>query len=465
MGGSENPLDCLLLLEDRKKRSNGRKLCRDSRKQPDIQDLSGMGKAGHLNANEGVQRSDHPVLLELPLYRCTTSMKSDNLNHPIGYLLSRLVPGLSVPLLVLLLMLVSVVEVARASEFAENPAQALLPEPDSYCLSPRQLLAQLTGVMVPYEDFANLKVAAAKGELSLIGILGDPADTVRQSLTDQITDLQTSSPVPLLFGSDEESRSVQRLDKLIYKLPSTRQLLVSGPQVVEDIFRDYALEMRRLGFHITFGPVVDVGNGPGIKRRSFGIDNKVVADTSSAVIRGLAAGGIYSVLKHFPGHGSVNVDSHDDLPVTPALSEMQTQISVYRNLFERWADSVGVMVGHLNVPDLTSGKPASLSADAITLLLRRQLNFDGVVITDSLDMGAIARTSGQAAAGLQAILAGADIALVSRWSEQQKLLNKLEQALASGQLDWHRIRQSALRVLLLKDRLTGSSVAAAICGA
>lgn len=122
-------------------------------------------------------------------------------------------------------------------------------------------------------------------------------------------------------------------------------------------------------------------------------------------------------------------------------------------------------MGHLNVPDLTSGKPASLSADAITLLLRRQLNFDGVVITDSLDMGAIARTSGQAAAGLQAILAGADIALVSRWSEQQKLLNKLEQALASGQLDWHRIRQSALRVLLLKDRLTGSSVAAAICGA
>ena len=393
-------------------------------------------------------------------------MKPDIPNKLSAHITSRLTALFSLPL-VLFAVLLSVACTSQASDVVPTPwsASAVPSEQEAFCLSHRQILAQLTGVMVPYEDFSSLSAAAAKGELSLIGILGDPAATSRQSLLEQIAALQSSSPVPLLFGSDEESRSVQRLDKLIYKLPSTRQLLESGPLIVEDIFREYALEMRRLGFHMTFGPVVDVGNGPGIKRRSFGGDSNTVTDISSAVIRGLATGGIYSVIKHFPGHGNVNVDSHDDLPLTPAFSAMHGQVSIYRELFERWNDSVGVMVGHLNVPELTYGEPASLSADAINSLLREQLGFAGVVITDSLDMGAISRTSGQAAAGLRAILAGADIALVSRWSEQQKLLKKLEKAVASGELDWQRVKQSATRVLALKDQLTGSSATAAICGA
>ena len=212
---------------------------------------------------------------------------------------SRLTGLFSLPI-VLFAVLVSVVCASQASDVLPTPwsASGVPSEQETFCLSHRQLLAQLTGVMVPYEDFSSLSAAAAKGELSLIGILGDPAATSRQSLLEQIAALQSSSPVPLLFGSDEESRSVQRLDKLIYKLPSTRQLLESGPLIVEDIFREYALEMRRLGFHMTFGPVVDVGNGPGIKRRSFGGDSNTVTDISSAVIRGLATGGIYSVIKH-----------------------------------------------------------------------------------------------------------------------------------------------------------------------
>lgn len=354
---------------------------------------------------------------------------------------------------------------APAAEPTLYPSEVLYQQRDSFCLSNRQMLAQLTGVMVSYEDLGHLSVAAREGELGLIGILGNPVASERLLLQEQVTKLQALSPVPLLFASDEESRAVQRLDKLIYKLPSTRQSMSSGPVVVEDIYRDYAREMRSLGFHMTFGPVVDVGNGPGIKRRSFGSDSTTVTSLSSAVVKGLAAGGVYSVIKHFPGHGDVTVDSHEDLPQTPVLSAMQGQVSVYRRLFEQWGDSVGVMVGHLDVPGLTNGKPASLSAGAITSLLRDQLGFTGVVITDSLDMGAIARTTGQASAGLRAILAGADIALVSQWSEQQKLLKELEQAVASGELDWRRIKQSALRVLSLKDRLTGSSSAASLCGA
>ncbi len=333
------------------------------------------------------------------------------------------------------------------------------------CLSRRQVLAQLTGVMVPFEDFASISNGAQAGELGLVGVLGDPPAAERERLRQVIAGLQAVSPVPILFGSDEESRSVQRLDKLIYKLPSTRQLVDTRAIEIEEIYRDYASAMRALGFQLAFGPVVDVGGGPGIKRRSFGSDTRIVADTADSVITGLAMGGVHAVLKHFPGHGNVNVDSHDDLPTTKPFATMSDQLSVYRELFELWKGSVSVMVGHLNVPGLTDGQPASLSAAAITSLLRAEMGFDGVIITDSLDMGAIARESGQAAAGLRAIRAGADIALVSRWSEQRKLLDHLERALLDGKLDWSSVEQSSSRVLALKERLTGRPLMKAVCGA
>ena len=349
--------------------------------------------------------------------------------------------------------------------FQNADASSNLPAGDSNCLSQRQLLAQLTGVMVPYEDFASLAPGAKSGELSLVGILGDPPVSEIESLKTTIAELQLKSPVPLLFGSDEESRSVQRLEKLIYKLPSTRQLVASEPIVVEEIYRDYAEAMREIGFNIAFGPVVDVGDGPGIKRRSFAADTRTVSDTGNAVITGLTMGGVHPVIKHFPGHGNVNIDSHKGLPLTQPLSGMLSELTVYRELFELWNDNVSVMVGHLNVPDLTYGQPASLSADAIAVLLREKMGFQGVVITDSLDMGAIARDSGQAAAGLRTILAGADIALVSRWSEQQKLLDTLQHALQSGDLSLQAVERSAARVLMLKEHLTGQTVLKTVCGA
>lgn len=369
-------------------------------------------------------------------------------------------------LLTLLFTLLSttVLSVAQANNPAPESARALIAG-DPGCLSQRQVLAQLTGVMVPYEDFASLYNGAKTGELSLIGVLGDPTAAESEQLRQAIAGLQAASPVPILFGSDEESRSVQRLDKVIYKLPSTRQLVDSEPFVIEEIYRDYASAMGVLGFHLAFGPVVDLGGGPGIKRRSFGSDARTVADTANAVITGLAMGGVHAVIKHFPGHGNVNVDSHDDLPTTQPLIAMSAELSVYRELFELWKNSVSVMVGHLNVPGLTGGQPASLSADAVTRLLRTEMGFNGVIITDSLDMGAIARESGQAVAGLRAIRAGADIALVSRWSEQKKLLDQLEQTVLNGELSWSSVEQSAARVLALKEQLTGRPILKSVCGA
>ena len=318
------------------------------------------------------------------------------------------------------------------------------------CSSIRSKLAQMTGVMVPFEDFPRLEQVARKGELSLVGLLGEPDTT----LPAKIARLQSLSPIPLLFASDEESRSVQRLENLIYKLPTSRRMVSSGSSSVRDLFEDYGRAMRSLGVQINMAPVADVGRGPGIGYRSFGKDPEQVREFGQAVIDGLTAAGVMPVIKHFPGHGSATADTHEGLAKTPPLVALMPELNVFRSLI---SNDTAIMVGHLVIPDLTSGQPASLSHMAITQLLRETLGFDGLVITDALDMSAITDSYSQSSAGLQSIYAGADIALVSTLAQQQQLLDKLEQAYNNGDLSPQRIGDSVQRVLEAKTRLGNST--------
>jgi len=314
------------------------------------------------------------------------------------------------------------------------------------CSSVRTKLAQMTGVMVPFEDFPRLEQVARKGEISLVGLLGEPDAT----LPAKIARLQSLSPIPLLFASDEESRSVQRLENLIFKLPTSRRMVASGSNSVRDLFEDYGRAMRSLGVQINMAPVADVGRGPGIGYRSFGKDPEQVREFGQAVVDGLLTAGVMPVIKHFPGHGSATVDTHEGLAKTPPLAGLMPELNVFRSLI---SNDAAVMVGHLVIPDLTSGQPASLSRTAITNLLRDTLGFDGLVITDALDMSAITDSHSQSSAGLQSIYAGADIALVSTLAQQQRLLDKLEQAYIQGELSPQRIDESIQRVLDAKTRL------------
>jgi len=337
------------------------------------------------------------------------------------------------------------------------------PVTNASCLGRRQMLAQLTGIMVPFDELDELLPAARKGEVGLVGILGDPGPRDRDRLRRDIGSLQASSPVPILFGSDEESRAVQRLENLIQKLPSARKFQTMQPEALQQVFYDYARQMRELGFQMAFGPVLDVGNSPAVKYRSLGGDSASVLSAADAVIAGLLKAGIFPVVKHFPGHGNTRVDSHDALPTTPPFDQMDTELNIYRSALAYWKDSIGVMVGHLNVPGLSDGKPTSLSPNAINWLLRRDMAFNGLVITDSLDMGAIKQGWSQPEAGLRAIVAGADISLVSRWSAQRKLLDKLEGALVQGTLQQDRVQRSAARVLAVKKSLFGAGVRTELC--
>ncbi len=315
-----------------------------------------------------------------------------------------------------------------------------------HCATLRQQLSQLTGVLVQFNQLNTLRDVARAGELGLVGLLGNPP----QDLAVRIANLQALSPAPVFFASDEESRSVQRLESLIYQLPGTRSMVRAGAKEVTRIFREYGARMRALGLHISFSPVADLGRGPGIGYRSFGTDVESVTTMVNAVTEGFISAGVLPVIKHFPGHGLASADTHDTLATTPPLQELSEQMTVFAHTLNR---DVAVMVGHLVTPQLTQGQPASLSSPAINGLLRQSLGFDGLVITDALGMSAITNKQDQAIAGVKAIQAGADIALVSTLDAQQRMLDRLEQAVDRGDLSRTRIAASLERVLAAKISL------------
>lgn len=264
-----------------------------------------------------------------------------------------------------------------------------------------------------------------------------------------------AAPLPLAVSVDEEGGRVSRLSSLIGSQPSARALAQSStPEQVYGIALERGRAMRGLGVTIDFAPVVDVtGASAAIGDRSFGDDPATVTEYAGAYARGLRDAGVLPVLKHFPGHGSASGDSHTQGVVTPPLSELQNSDLVpYRTLTTQ--APVGVMVGHMEVPGLTGSDPASLSPAAYQLLRSGGYGgpgFGGPVFTDDISsMRAITDRYGVADAALRALQAGADTALWVSTGEVPAVLDRLEQALDSGELTMPRVDQSVLRVAAMK---------------
>ncbi len=319
------------------------------------------------------------------------------------------------------------------------------------CLSERQKLGQLIAVLLEPAELSKAARYAREGELGFIGLLGHPGSNVG----DTLRELQRQAPYPVLIASDEESKAVQRLDKAIYPLPSTRELTQLSTDAVREIYRDYGQKMKELGVSISFAPILDVGRGPGINSRSFGTEKSIVIDYARAVSEGLQQAGVMPVLKHFPGHGSASADSHFSLPTTKPLVNMQADLSPYEELA---SPNTGIMVAHLKVPGLSGQTPTSLSPNTISGLLREQLGFNGIVFTDALNMGAITNNYTTIEASIRAINAGADVVMISGIDDISPLLQGLSAAVKRGRLSMQRIEHSTEKVLQLKN------VNAAICG-
>ncbi len=223
--------------------------------------------------------------------------------------------------------------------------------------------------------------------------------------------LRSASETPLLIASDYENGAGQWVPGAT-ELPSNMAIGASGSAALARRKGEItALEARALGVDWIFAPVVDLGSkasNPIVNVRAFGADPNLVAAMAGAYLSGISSQGALSTLKHFPGHGDTEADSHVELPsVSKNLQELSDSDLRPFAALARQADSI--MAGHLMLPGLDPANPASLSKEILTGLLRGKLKYGGVIVTDALEMKAV---SADGQAGVKAFLAGADILLV-----------------------------------------------------
>lgn len=298
-------------------------------------------------------------------------------------------------------------------------------------LTPRGKLAQLLFVAVGDAGSAR---AALDGPNPAGGVLvlGKSTTWFGDGVLKRIA---AASAVPPLVAADEEGGRVQRIDAIAGPMASAREMSQMRPDRVRQIAMARGTEMAKLGFTMDFAPVVDLyeaGNAV-INDRAFSSDPDKVITYGRAFSQGLQAAGITPVLKHFPGHGRSTGDSHKQAVQTPPLASlMKADIKPFQALA---ATVPAVMVGHLDVPGLTeAGRPTSVSPQAIDGLLRKQIGFTGLVVTDDLSaMKAITNRFTVPQAVLASILAGADIAIIGS-ADVAPVLSSLEQALQAGTL-------------------------------
>ena len=322
-------------------------------------------------------------------------------------------------------------------------------------LSPRDRLAQRLMVGVDAADPAGAVRIVRDSQVGGIFLGGNETALLQN---DRLEAVQKASRTPLAVGVDDEGGRVQRIDDLDGELPSARSMAANTtPDQVRALAEDRARKLRARGVTWNLAPDVDTSDQPRadvIGDRSFSDDPAVVTRYALAWAQGQEAGGVYGMLKHFPGHGHSSGDSHKGAVGTPPLSELEKRdLLPYGDLVgpgRPLAGRAGVMVGHLDVPGLTTDVPSSLEP-AVYTLLRERYGFDGVVMTDDLGaMKAITDRFGLAASTTRALTAGADIALFSNVTDVAPLLDAAEGALAQGRITPADNDRAVARVLAAK---------------
>ena len=261
---------------------------------------------------------------------------------------------------------------------------------------------------------------------------------------------QEMSHIPLMITFDGEWGLAMRL-KHTPKFPRNRVLgCVDNDTVLYEYGREVARQLREIGVTVNFAPVADVDNNPKnpvINTRSFGSQPQTVARKVVAYSRGLEDGGVVAVCKHFPGHGDTEVDSHKSLPVLYFDRKRLDQVELYP-FKEAVASGVdGIMMGHLRVPALCE-RPASISHNIVTGLLKNELGYKGLIFTDALEMKGISNNKNVSA---QALIAGCDLLLVPRNLKRE--LQGVLDAVKTGQLTEQQITEKCRKVLTYKYAL------------
>lgn len=315
----------------------------------------------------------------------------------------------------------------------------------------------LTGIGIAVQAGDATKEALIKMPVGGIVYFSQNLKT-REQTTEMIENSQVCSEIPLFIGVDEEGGRVARLgsnpEMGVTVHPPMKEIGESGDEKqAYNVGKTLGKDLISLGFNVDFAPVCDVivnENNTEIGDRSFGTDTEVVAFMVSNVVKGLEENGVSSALKHFPGHGSTFVDSHTGYSASDrSLEELrENELIPFKEGIKAGADFV--MVSHMTLVNATEENlPSSVSKEIITDLLKNELGYRGIVITDSFSMGAIVREYSVPEAAVMSIEAGADMILMPY--DIAAVHDEILRAVGSGRITEERIDESVRKILSLKE--------------
>lgn len=268
---------------------------------------------------------------------------------------------------------------------------------------------------------------------------------------------ENNNNIPLFISIDEEGGRVSRLPDDIEKFPAAFDIgLINNDQTAYENGKEIGYTLKRLGINLDYAPVLDIYsnlNNTVIGDRAFGTEESIVSKMGIATMKGIEDAGVIPVIKHFPGHGDTEVDSHYGLPIVyKTLEELRNfEFIPFVKAIESGCDVI--MVSHIILNEVDSSNPASLSKIVISDLLRKDLEFDKVVITDDMSMGAITSIMSIEEACIKSIEAGCDILLLGNaYEEIEQVINSIKLKLYNGEISEEQINKSVKRILELKKK-------------
>ena len=268
---------------------------------------------------------------------------------------------------------------------------------------------------------------------------------------------ENNNNLPLFISIDEEGGRVSRLPDDVEKFPSAFTIgLINDQQTAYENGKEIGYTLKRLGINLDYAPVLDIysnENNTVIGDRAFSKEESIVSTMGIATMEGIEDADIIPVVKHFPGHGDTEVDSHYGLPIVyKTLEELRNfEFIPFVKAIESGCDVI--MVSHIILNEVDSSNPASLSKIVISDLLRKDLEFDKVVITDDMSMGAITSIMSIEEACIKSIEAGCDILLLGNaYEEIEQVINSIKLKLYNGEISEEQINKSVKRILELKKK-------------
>ncbi|MGB4774694.1 MAG: glycoside hydrolase family 3 N-terminal domain-containing protein [Daejeonella sp.] len=264
---------------------------------------------------------------------------------------------------------------------------------------------------------------------------------------------QRISKVPLIIAMDAEWGLGMRLDSTVSYPYQMTLGAIQDNNLIYEMGKQVAADFKRLGMHINFAPVADINNNPKnpvISYRSFGDNKYNVVEKVGAYMRGMQDNGILVSLKHFPGHGDTDVDSHYDLPQLPFTRARLDSLEIYpfKELIKQGAS--GIMVAHMNIPAMDTSKnlPSTLSQPIVTDVLKNELGFKGLIFSDAMGMKGVVKFFPEGEADVRGIIAGNDVLELSENSKRAiKLIRK---AIRKKRITWDRVNASVKKILAAK---------------